>query len=885
MTAETSKQTAYHEKKISELTAEDRALAKKPVGIPGLPYPMTEIIEGTGKEEGRLFTEVGVVESSHTPLTVYTETPVELVNGRLFREMPTPSMMIILRDILMMLDPDNKRRLVAAFGYSGDGKSHMFKMVGELIHPKGAIVVDCGGMNMHEIFFRTVIDYGTGVKDLFQKYLEEGRISRPSIDYINEEFPDAVVTKDGLSFIDWDRVGARRTAVGADGSVSFVEDRGAAQKRGREVMERVFKDEDITAKDNAFGIKTVPGEWFEAKWQGRPLFLDEFTKAIPETLDSCQTAFQFDNGEIGEVTLLNTMATEGSGDGLKSITVRRDEMKTASMLFIAGNESSDGSTTHELSFSMLERVSKYYVAEPTLDDWKHRISQVATGLPLSTLYTLFQTLADQQPDDFAGWLQDLRKLGLNETQVKVIPPEQRYWLQNFQNSLQALNQYAEAINAQMEMSDTSSEKYGPKGAYAELSEEVSAFGKKIRVSFRTAIADLNSALIAMPAVRKAAGATLNLSLKEIFSNLDTSNLGQSKPGWHNLGANLSRAVIERIENTTKDMPKTQGALLTLCKSKGIVPTAFKEAKASNSVKLLADLLKYDALKDMGGTESLLEVRAAVMAALRGIYPALKQEDERVIPLEALGRALKVLDSSLDKQPKAFVVSNDNLERVTAEPLVAAEALPSYELDDPYASKEHTPVNIKSILAGLAMQRYEERNHESFWPRDIMDYLADGKAERDPMEKDAFEVLMGTSRDGLDIAFLAGVDDQGNPAYLTILRDKERRKSIIMGPEKIGTVLQSELQKNGISYVVKSDPVSQEGIDKFMEETMRARHMSGASGKGDTNKIVSTRIKAFSMSCQMAGKVKEGSTLGKVIQSNTSSPAVFTSIVRKKQLGM
>src|SRR6185369_15771095 len=108
---------------------------------------------------------------------LYTDQSLERVNGMLFRQMPIPGMMFMLRDLLSKIAPDSKNRIMTVFGDAAFGKSHLFKLVGGMVHPDGPICVDCGGMNMREIFFRTVIDYGQGVKEQFEKRVAEGKIS------------------------------------------------------------------------------------------------------------------------------------------------------------------------------------------------------------------------------------------------------------------------------------------------------------------------------------------------------------------------------------------------------------------------------------------------------------------------------------------------------------------------------------------------------------------------------------------------------------------------------------------------------------------------------------------------------------------------------------
>jgi len=326
MATEKDQKFSLSDKKISELTSEDLKALRIPVGFPGLPYPMAEVRKN---DKGRMEHVVQVIETAGA-MAVYSEQSMERVNGILYRQMPTPSMMLMLRDLLAKIKPDSKNRIMTIFGDASSGKSHIFRMVGGLVHPEGPIMVDCGGMNMRELFFRTVIDYGKGVKEQFDKRVEQGRVSERTLADLESAFPGAVVTKGDQARINWDAIGQRRTEKEGEKTVT-VEDRGDAIIRAQKVMEAIYAREGIDVQNNAFGIKTVPGEVFESIRTGRPLFLDEFNKSKRGTLDKFQTFLEFANGQRDYVTISNEMSeagdAKGDTDSPKSITIRREDLK------------------------------------------------------------------------------------------------------------------------------------------------------------------------------------------------------------------------------------------------------------------------------------------------------------------------------------------------------------------------------------------------------------------------------------------------------------------------------------------------------------------------------------------------------------------------------
>lgn len=909
MATDNEQKVSLSSKKISTLTSEDMKALRVPVGFPGLPYPMAEVRKG---DNGRMEHVVQVIETAGS-MAVYSEQSSERVNGILYRQMPTPSMMLMLRDLLAKIRPESNNRIMTIFGDASSGKSHIFRMVGGLVHPEGPIMVDCGGMNMRELFFRTVIDYGKGVKEQFEQRLAQGAVTQKTIEDLQTAFPGSVVENGGVKRMNWDAIGERRREKEGEKDIT-VEDRGEAIIRAQKVMEAIYAREGISVQSNAFGIKTVPGEVFESLNSGRPLFLDEFNKSKRGTLDKFQTFLEFANGQRDYVTINNDMSEEGTdgveSDSPKSITIRREDLKVGWHIGIAGNDTVDGDTTQELSISMEDRLKPHRIGEPELRDWKHRISQVWTGLPVVTLYNLFEDLATAKPAEFGEWLVQLRKLGLSGAEQKAIPPHEIYFLQNFQETVQAVNQYASYLNDRMQLSNPESDMLANK-KYADMSDEVTAGGRKVRVSFRTVIDDYNQAVQSMPEVRPAKGAALTLDLAQAFAGLDRDSIADSAPGWHRFGANLARKVQESIVNDTVSMPVTRATLIALCEQNGIFPPDHKEAKLSDSVKPIAELLKYDTLKDLGGTDELLEVRGVLMANLKSLHGGIQKQDDYVIPLESLGRAINSLqppkyvappmiskpleDDEFDdagaRSPRVVVLPNDDLNKVSGQPLLQGEAVPSYDMDDSMVEPggSHTLVDFRSVLAALAVPAYAEHNRKVIWPDELLRCVDKEDFPKAAEDLEAYYCLHGCSKIGFDLTVLASHNSSQQKDYMYVLEDKQRNKMIVIGKEEITPQLQSSLTKNGIQYVVHGDDGSVTAINEFVSDGAKVRGEAGLLQSGQTQNVIESLIKAFSAVCELRDvksedgqmKVKMGSTLGQIIHSDHAEPKVYTSIIKPR----
>jgi hypothetical protein len=894
--------TSLMDKKIVDLTAEEILSLTKPIGIEGLPYPMAiyRTLDKNEKDDkgkvvaqtGDTMQEIGVIDSLKDSMKIYSERSLEEIQGKLFREMPIPSMLLMLRNLLAKQAPTSKNRIFTVFGDPAFGKSFLFKSVSSIVHPQGAIQVDCGGMNMREIFFRTVIDYGSGVKEEFERRLAEGKIAQSTIDYLNEQFPDSVVARDGKSVVDWDRVGARKT----DEEGDKAEDRGAAFERAAKVLSNIYDRENITHLNNSFGIKTVPGEFFEALWSGRPLFLDEFNKSKRGTLDSWQTALQFLNGEEDSVTIYNPMSQSAGDEATKAITVTRADLKPGFIVGVAGNEGKDGDTTQELSASMMTRLNPMYVGNPTPRDWEHRISQVWTGLPLMTLYRVFNDFALEKPEEFTQFLLDLRKMGLDDRQVAAIPAREIYFLQHWQETVVAVADVAKQQHFRFQLADTESKLYD-KAEYKNLSDEISsdAAAKQIAVSFRKIIDDCNKAIEGMAEAHEPRTG-LRPDIRQAFNPSYLSGAGFQEPAWHNFGANLTRAMIEDIINVTKDMPQVRKALIRECKDNHIIQEAFREAQASEE-KLenmpISRLMKYDALKDIGGTDELRAIQSVVIMALRARYEGLEAPDDQLVPLETLGRVMKAFEAeskfneAAGAETSEVIIPNDNLDQVAGQPVIAAQAVHSYN-----AGAAQDLMDFRFVLSAMAMPDYAEQNREKIWLEDLMDVLSKNDQLPSQMEESELEIyntLMGKSKYGFNLAIASAADAEGKPAYLYVLEDKIGGQTLIVGPEKIPAQLDTVLHKNNVTYLVKSDNATKDKINKFLEDATRSRQ-DQMMPQATSNEVTETLINAFGRVSEVPEKYinKEGNIIsetsfGSIIVDAQEAPSLYTQFVRKPKL--
>lgn len=862
--------SSYIAPKVSELTGADLAKMTRAVGLPGLPYPMADI----GKKGNQLEYTVGAIQSGTDPLRIYSpHLSIEQVNRELYVNMPTPSMMTILRDLIEITKPESKSHLMTIFGDPSSGKSFMFKQVGKLVHPEGALMVDCGGMNVRELFWRTIIDYGQGVKEQLNDRAAKGTINPKTIEALRAEFPAAVVEKNGAVAIDWSAIGEPKEN----------EAREAAVNRAQALLSHIYGVyEGLNVQSNAFGIKTVPGIIIESFRSGRPIVLDEFTKCKIGSDDAMQTFLEFVRGDKSEWVSLNPMATTAA-DEEKMVTLTSDDTRANWFIGISGNEAKDGHTTHELSESMMSRLNPRYVGQMTEMDWQHRISQMLVGFPLSTFQSLFEDAAKSNPAGFAKLMEGLSTLGLTAAELKMRPAHHAYFLQNFPETVAAVKSLANVYYTRQAMTDTESPLFKTK-KWDNCADEIQLGGgaAKLRVTSRRFMDDLDTALRQRAPVAAKGALSLEFDLSKVFNTFDAAALASATPAWYGLGSALSNVLIEGIVNDTLTMPNTRSALITVCEENGIRKADLKEAAASKEQKNLATLLHYDPLKDkgLGDTGQLKAVAGVLIAAIKGMYPDVRIGADQ-LPLENIGQALQQVQQEIEASRMGIIVPNSDLDELVGRPVAAAYSIPVYMEDDipQILSGEGQLVQLSSALAALAMPGHQQQNMSRMWLLDLEDRVELGADPR-PETIEASKILAGRSTLGLDLCAVKVANAANNESYLLLLRDTKRNAALVMGDETLSPELKSALGNNNVSYIQLGETGNMALIDGFIQETFVNRGLTDSQASVQVINLMTALWALYGIG---GGHVDTGGTFSNLLRqlSASNSPSVYSQVMAPK----
>jgi MoxR-like ATPase len=720
-------------------------------------------------------------------LQITSELSQDRVLGILLREMSVPSLLPIQMEAIIRRDPDNINRLMFIKGDPGSGKTHLAKMVGRIRSEKGPLVVDCADRNISELLFETTLDVGEDFKTGLNSKLASKAVTAASRTELRKLGPAYVEAADGSAQIDWPSVGMAHEGKQSDSQ---------AAEQAYEVLKRVhFLEGFDTAGANVLGMKMNKGPLIRAFEEDREIILDEYNKSVQGTDGAMQSVLQFLVGMDRSATVSNRLKIDGREETY-SFEFKRENMGAGFFVTITGNDTKDGVTTHELSASAYSRIDPFQVPPMQLVDWKHRISQYLTGLPLSTLLAVYHGEAEKNPDTFTQTLMTMRTLGMTETEQAAIPSHHLLYLQNWQGTAQAVDMLANFYVKWAQMVDPDSIAFDP-SISAQASElqpilnEISPrYRDEVSIDFRQPIHDFNRALKQRPKVQA-------LSPVLRFSASSRTALHATAPVEvaEGFGARLEKILLERIAMTTPNMPALQEQLLQTAEDCGILPRKLQEAKESEQPQTLASLLNVDRWKPYGGGATLRVLQQEIMETLGGsaVPPSL---DDLSMAVDRV----RMLDGS---KSQVVIVPHAKPSDASRTPFAGLAVVDQANLPAAMKKEELLPVN--KLLNALALPLLGEKNLIALRSRGIS---ASGQA---PEDAPAVQIAEGRSESGY---VMTTVGTANSPPVHIVVDGKRNRKLLVAAA--VPSELMNTLGAAGYKVVVQDTQSAQAEIEKFLE---------------------------------------------------------------------
>lgn len=673
----------------------------------------------------------------HVPLYVMSRRTPDEVEGIAYRNMVVPSMLGYFKESLRHRyrydpstgEPNPEHRMVEFYeGAPGVGKTEMAKTIARMRDERGAIVFDCGGKNLDDILFQTVLDQDKShslTKAMDDALAEQNAGSRQfnnnALHLLKEQLGEVLIQTDSGLRIDWELLGKppqtdpNLPQPDANRSVDA-----ALFEKQTAALKQFMENENIKLDQRAgFGLKRVYGPLIEAILQDRELVLDEYTKGVPGTGMQLQIIWELLNGDPNKKT-----HTVYGGQGLQ-FTFDRAKIGEMFHVTLTGNDKSDGKGTFSLDQSTRDRLAPVKIRPLTQRDWAHRISQILCGLPIPTLAAM-EPKANEHPEAFREELMYRRNQGLPPEQRVLPDSAQGRMITQWQQTMKASEQLATLCYEIERIKNTESDFYKGGGQSAIRSEVLK--GERIDFNNRRFSQLLVQSYKPIPASvpidqsvgflgkrikedkaqpqKKAQLLPRHSGARPEFAMSDIDHLP-----W--FGQRLQQLLLQEIYRITADKPAAQIYLLNIAKKAGLKKNTTQQAQTANSPVMLEDLLKLGApdieLDDVARTQSIL------CDYLRACDPHIAGANEQLLPRDAIASAIQSARqqrdtdaASLSPGEHLLLVPNPDPEKMidarSAQPfgnVLAVESAKLYsQIPGSRGPKAHLP--LVGLIAGLSL---------------------------------------------------------------------------------------------------------------------------------------------------------------------------------------
>lgn len=848
-------------KKVSELTRKERNRDYIPLGTTGRPFPMyfdDIMTDSTGKktEVRRLGAIKDDAASRH--LKVYSDRPYAEVLGIAMREMCTPSMLPLLKRALLLREPGNKNVFEYFEGAPGAGKTFMAEMTARMRSKRGAIKVDCGKKNLGELLFETVLDFGGDRRfyDEFDRRIQQynaaqtdaqrQKIFHPhSLSLLRGGLGTAFSEDNGKIAIDWH--GTNAGLQDADGNQ--LDSRATLQVVSRTLMD-VAKNEGFSSlASNALGMATQKGPLIRAWEEGRPLILDEFNRCKEGTTASLHTMFQFLIGEIDTVTVENTLKEKGEEVG-QTYTFRRADQRVGFSVTATANSEDDGSDVYELPESVRSRVPPQLIPVTKQEDWQHRICQIYTGMPISTIYRAMEADFRNDPDLFRQKLLEWRTMGLSEEEVKNIPAHQIEWLNQWEKTLEASERLARFYYSVSQVINTESPLHKT-GNLGKLMQELDeTFSRKITVDMRKVTNQSQRSLQITPeATAPEASTGIDKGSWSAAPELPEEDMAED-PSFY-LGTRLVKTIMDDFRGWSKEIGKDflWEQIKTHAINCGLMAPDLQEGRASG-LTLVSDLLDLNPYRSDSPDVKAGVVRDLLCDYLRGMDPNLSDSNADIMSVHAVREAITMLTAAghlnaqapanageeADNTPEdAITIFNDDLDTLQEMPLVQSEMLDraSYVGEHESQWEGVRPDEILSqdaFLYSIATPVLRQGNLTAAWNVALSRTgLVEDLPETDA--GDSLAMAENRSQTGVAITTLMVSNDNGGEARavpLHLVWNRAQDKLLIVGDGELPARVKFAFEHSNVRYVNRND----KGATRQVETALGAVLGMNAGKLGD-----------------------------------------------------
>ncbi len=856
------------EKYYRDLTAEDEDILKKALGVKGDPWPMKEIrISDVGGGDKRIIVdELVALEDNNNPMSVWSDLTDAEVQGIAFRNMPVPSMLRIMQQALKRADPHNRVRVCYMVGEPGVGKTHQAEFTSRMQSKKGALKIDCTGLNAMELFWETVLDF-TSDKTFYSeldKRLAGRRLNERSIETLRKSLGDAFQDVDGKMTVDWKRVGHSlpdHDETGApiivDGKPVYVDSKVASEIARNALME-VRDMEGLAAfGGNALGLKTQKGPAIRCYEEGRPIILDEINRLKPGTMGILHGFMQFNIGEIDKCTVTNSLKDKDDS-ATHSFTFDEYNRRLGYFVWMSGNTRADGMEVNELSQALTSRIQPITIPKLTLEDWEHRIGQLYTGVPISTPYRMAEKQWERNPDDFRAYLLAKRLLAedkpVRDTQLRLL----RRW-EDVKEAAERLAKFYFMCNQSLDPSSEMHRVNALPSVMAEIND--GELFRDLSVDTRRIMTDLMDASAIDPAttpLAESGGVNLKMIGKRPILNRDKVKADPAAV----LGTNLTKVLLARLLRDTEGRPALRTQWLQFATDCGLIRPKLHEGKLSGR-RTLAELLDENPYDSRILNVQAEYIQSLACRYLRNRYPDLSRDNNDLVSLEAIRRIMDVMDGPAEDDENEIVLAfNDDpsdgrpfAEAYDFDPTPAAGETADAAGSVPEAG---TVIGADALIGTLAAPALRQQNLTSIFNRAIS--RSGMVSETENTKDESLAIAENTSPIGLAVTTLMMKGGVGGVrgkdlVPLHVIWNKQADRVMIVGEGEACPVLKEAFRASRLFYVDRTAPEPEANAKRALIQVLH----------GEAGKVEAALKDAFLLRNTMPDQGMESSmTLGALL---------------------
>ncbi len=370
----------------------------------------------------------------------------EVIYGRLIRNVVTdPTMMKDMTEMLLRLDKSRTPAQSKSYGYTtmgapGNGKTYLSKAVGDLVHPRGALVVDCNNLdNADELYKITTFSVDQTRKQRkidarvqIGNHDPEQALSQNAVAYMKKMFGNDIVTQESrggnrITAIDWNAINAETAYIEA-------------------VLDKVMEMENISYEkdESSLGFVVSNGPLLRALLNpdspdyGRVVIRDESNRGPAVDAWLKIQAFFSEPGA-------NELKLKGEDD--KEFTIKRADIPDTFMFLGTANNATEdmGLSAKEMTKPMISRegmgIDIRQIADAEKADYLSRTLKHLTGVPAYHVYMMDPESYDRNPEQLAETLMYLRTVGLTPEEKKKIPQEEIFNIRHIDRTIKVATQY------------------------------------------------------------------------------------------------------------------------------------------------------------------------------------------------------------------------------------------------------------------------------------------------------------------------------------------------------------------------------------------------------------------------------------------------------------